>query len=356
MGNQACSVKKACTVHSGENTLVTGTPDYDMRPPNITRTPSAVHMLICANDYKKTNNPLTSTRDGKNMEAMAKACGVHDLILLYDDACTKTAVKTEIRKMGRRCGENDIFVFYYSGHGTEVPDDDGDEQDGQDEAFCLVNTAGQVTRSSLMTDDEFVDLLLQAVPEQVSVLTLVDCCHSGTILDLDKPGWSGRNAVAVVGCTDAQTSADIGLGGVFTHSMLLAMEKLGQDDHYSIGKLYNTAVKENERVFNGAQSISIHCSAKTTPNQQAWPFVPKARYESPLRSAKNAGWKLEARKAAAGGHTRDVDIGDYKGDNAVPDDLAQWAKDNDIDLGSDYEDEELENGWKAGKALLDRMP
>jgi len=357
MGGQACSAKLApCTVRTGENTLVTGTPDYTMRPPGITRSRSEVHMLICALDYKKTKNPLTCTRDGKNMEAMAKQCGIRDLQVMYDEQCTKSAVKIAIRNLGKRCRENDFFVFYYSGHGTEVKDESGDEKDGLDEAFCFVTPTGQVDRSSLLTDDEFVETLLSAVAEDVNILVLADCCHSGTIVDLRKSTWAERSAIAVVGCTDQQTSADIGVGGIFTHSMLMAMEKLSQDEHYSVGKLYNTAVKENDRIFKGAQSITMDCSSLTAPNQKPWPFVPQGPYQSPLRKAKNAGQFRLGNPGGggnpAGAKNRDIDIGDYKD---VPDDLAKWAQENDIDLGSDYEDEELENGWKPHKELLNKL-
>jgi metacaspase-1 len=29
--------------------------------------------------------------------------------------------------------------MHYSGHGTQIPDDDGDEADGMDEALCPVD-------------------------------------------------------------------------------------------------------------------------------------------------------------------------------------------------------------------------
>jgi len=352
MGGQPCSV-----VRAGENSLVTGTPDYGMRPPGVTRTRSTVHMLICALDYKKTKNPLTCSRDGKNMYDMAKKCGFSDLQAMYNEDCTKPAVKAAISQMGKRCGQNDYFVFYYSGHGTEVRDTNGDEKDGFDEAFCFVTPAGQVDRSSLLTDDEFVDTILNDIPPKTNILVLADCCHSGTIVDLHKKTWAQRRAIAIVGCTDQQTSGDIGLGGIFTHSMLMAMEKLGEQEHYSVGKLYNTTVKENDRIFHGKQSITLDCSSPISPNQMPWPFVPLSRfgpYLSPLRSAKNAIQRFHLKPVAgpSGVKTRDIDIGDYKD---VPDDLANWAKQNDIDLGSDYEDEELENGWKPGKKLLDSM-
>ena len=46
-------------------------------------------------------------------------------------------VKREMELMGKRCGKRDVFVFFYSGHGLNVPDLDGDESDGEDEAFAM---------------------------------------------------------------------------------------------------------------------------------------------------------------------------------------------------------------------------
>lgn len=39
--------------------------------------------------------------------------------------------------MAASCEPGDFFVVYYSGHGTNVEDQDGDEEDGNDEALCL---------------------------------------------------------------------------------------------------------------------------------------------------------------------------------------------------------------------------
>ena len=54
---------------------------------------------------------------------------------------------------------------------------------------------------------------------------------------------------------DDQTSGDTGRGGVFTHSILMALERLtniGQSD-FSCGMMYNAAVEANEVVFRSAQ-------------------------------------------------------------------------------------------------------
>jgi len=347
---QACSAQKSgcCSVRTGENTLVTGTADYDVRPPGITRSRSAVHLLICALDYKKTKHPLSCSEDARNVQKMIKSCGIEDVKVMLNEECILGAVKAEMKKMARRCGRNDFWVFYFAGHGTRIRGSRGD-----DEAFCFLNQKGLVGANSLLTDDDFARTVNESLPEDVNVLILADCYHSSTVVDLRKPAWTHRSAIAMTGCSDQQTSQDIGVGGIFTHAMLLAMEKLSKDSHYSVGKLYNTTIKENNRVFHGAQSITLECSDATGPNLMPWPFCPHQSYESPMRSAKNKSLQTPYKVAGPGGAAnRDIDIGDYKD---VPDDLAQWAKDNDIDLGSDYEDDELENGWKPGKKLLDDL-
>merc|ERR1719327_2589280 len=77
-------------------------------------------------------------------------------------------------------------------------------------------------------DDVFADVVTSSLDESVRILILTDCCHSGSIADLDNECWHGRQAVSITGCLDEQTSGDIGRGGIFTHSMLMAVSNLQQ--------------------------------------------------------------------------------------------------------------------------------
>jgi len=246
-----------------------------------------VHLLIFALDYKRTSNPLTCSMDGRNMETLARACGIADIVSMYDEQCTKENVLRAIEEVGGRCGSDDYFVIYYSGHGTSVDDEDGDEDDGKDEAFCFVDEAGQISAGSLLIDDDFAEAVVSATEEDVRIIVLTDCCHSGTIADLDKDEWENREVISIAGCLDSETSGDMGRGGIFTHSLLLAIDQLqdaGTTD-YAVGMLYNATLDNDNKVFNSAQNITIQSSKAVKPDKMAWPLIPSAEYQAPLTKA-----------------------------------------------------------------------
>lgn len=252
-----------------------------------------VHMLVCALDYKRTRRPLTCTMDGQNIVELAQACGVDDLCCMWDEECTKESVEQRIREMGARCDANDYFIFYYAGHGTNIKDVDGDEEDGKDEALCLVDAnTGKFSAKTVMLDEVLAEIICDAVPALTRVLIICDCCHSGTIGDLDRRCWNGREAISISGCEDTETSGDTGTGGIFTHSLLLAIQKLsdaGEDD-YSVGLLYNATLSEDENVFNSAQHITMSCAPAVSPDSMAWPLIPLEDYESPMSRAAQGGF------------------------------------------------------------------
>lgn len=260
-------------------------------------------MLIVALDYKRTGNPLTCSIDGRNMEKLAAACGVRDVTAMYDEQCTKENVLAALEEVGGRCGDDDYFVFYYSGHGTQVDDEDGDEDEGQDEALCLVDAQGQISYNTLLIDDELCECLTDNIDEGVRIIVLSDCCHSGTICDFDKDVWEGREAISISGCLDNQTSGDIGKGGIFTHSMLLAIDQLqdaGEED-YSVGLMFNAALENDDKVFNSAQDITLKAPPHFSPDRMAWPLTPQGEYYAPLTQA--------AQQAAPPGSNVDANTG-----------------------------------------------
>merc|ERR1719428_1687218 len=114
-----------------------------------------------------------------------------------------------IEELGDRCDADDTFVFYYSGHGAGMRDQDGDEADGMDEALCLPDAGGNCTTTTWLRDDDFALAVSRLRAGQK--LMVLDCCHAGTMLDFNKQHlWEGQTAVSIVGCKDAQEASGMG--------------------------------------------------------------------------------------------------------------------------------------------------
>lgn len=93
----------------------------------------------------------------------------------------------------------DRVFFLYSGHGTQVPDDDGDERrqdssDDKDEAIAPydVNAVNQ-RLVNYIRDDQFNDWLAQLGGR--SIVLLFDSCNSGTVSRGSTSGGAGTTSL-----------------------------------------------------------------------------------------------------------------------------------------------------------------
>ncbi len=73
-----------------------------------------------------------------------------------------------------------LFPSKRAGHGSRVRDQDGDEDDGYDETLVPVD----FQRSGQIRDDDIFKILVKPLRAGVTMTCLMDCCHSGTVLDL----------------------------------------------------------------------------------------------------------------------------------------------------------------------------
>lgn len=97
---------------------------------------------------------------------------------LLDGGATKAAVLKELDSLVDRAKPGDSVVFYYSGHGGQVPDlNDDDEDDGLDEAL-ITSDFDSDDQSSWLLDDHLRAALSQLKTKRT--LILIDACHSGT--------------------------------------------------------------------------------------------------------------------------------------------------------------------------------
>jgi hypothetical protein len=85
-------------------------------------------------------------------------------------------MKRRLRDLVVTAKSGDHLVFQYSGHGTEVPDIDGDEGGGPDQALVPVD----FDNGAFLIDDDVRTILLE-LPAGVEMTCFIDCCHSATI-------------------------------------------------------------------------------------------------------------------------------------------------------------------------------
>ncbi|KJA16562.1 hypothetical protein HYPSUDRAFT_219402 [Hypholoma sublateritium FD-334 SS-4] len=172
---------------------------------------------------------------------------------------TRENIINAIRQLVDGARKEDILFFHYSGHGFQVPDQNGDEADGLDEVLVPVD----YKRSGYILDDLLNEILVKNLPKGCHLTALIDACHSGTILDLpynyhcdgptDGLDICSKKAIDIVasvvswsGCTDTQLSEEIvkekGLyGGVMTDAFLSC---LASEPRQTFQELYDNLMEK----------------------------------------------------------------------------------------------------------------
>ncbi len=153
-----------------------------------------------------------------------------NILSLEKTAASRAGIEQAFREhLIQKAAPGDLVVFYYSGHGTQVPDINKDEADGKDEALCPYDSGGTI--SSYVTDDDLGKWVGQLRTKNVFVM--LDSCHSGTglrggdrprslevtikgmppVTNTPRAGADdlkpdGDTTVLLTGCRSDQTSAD----------------------------------------------------------------------------------------------------------------------------------------------------
>jgi hypothetical protein len=100
---------------------------------------------------------------------------------LLDEAATREGILQALEDLVTRVGEGDAVLVHYSGHGSQVIDLDGDEDDGLDETLFPSDSGRAPDPNRDILDDE-IHAWLDRLTARTSNITLIfDCCHSGTI-------------------------------------------------------------------------------------------------------------------------------------------------------------------------------
>lgn len=127
----------------------------------------------CINDIKNIESILINNCDylKENIKILTEE---HDIIP------NRSNMEKYINWLVSNCIQGDTLIFYYSGHGSYINDQNKDESDGKDEVLIPLD----YEKNGIITDDWLYNNMIMQVPIGVKLWGFTDCCHSGTLVDL----------------------------------------------------------------------------------------------------------------------------------------------------------------------------
>lgn len=237
--------------------------------------------LIFGLDYKYSEFSLTGSVDARAIYRIIDRSSYDEApirVVLDNNKADDPNVPTRkvflknLKEQARKCRPGDWFIFFFAGHGGNVPDRNGDEASGMDQAFMLPDKRMRLTNAGSLIDDEFALALDTYVPPGVRILVLCDCCHSGTICDIDSFNYE-HEIYQISATQDSEEAEDSGMGGLFTACLKQAIKELSltyNNDEFSIARVFE---KSNELAESKTdeQHLSFQWSGQD-PDEVAWPL------------------------------------------------------------------------------------
>ena len=136
-------------------------------------------LLIGINKYRAVTGLQGAVNDVETMrEILTKRWGFlpANITMLTDEGATRENILAAIRHIVAVSEPQDTIYIHYSGHGSQVEDLNGDEEDGLDET--LVPQDGRTNGVRDIVDDELDDIFSSLRTH--NVIVMLDSCHSGT--------------------------------------------------------------------------------------------------------------------------------------------------------------------------------
>ncbi|HEY2223059.1 caspase family protein [Actinomycetospora sp.] len=150
----------------------------DRRPPllvagSASARPAKRALCIGIDAYPAPNSLGGCVADAHEWAEVLRQRGF-EVATLVDQQATRQQMLDGIRRLVAATGPGDIGVLQYSGHGTQVPDADGDETtDHLDEAIVPIDFGD----GAFIIDDD-LRAVFSAVPAGGNLTCFMDCCYS----------------------------------------------------------------------------------------------------------------------------------------------------------------------------------
>ena len=243
---------------AGKMALVIGINNYAQNPDNR---------------YKNLQGAVNDARFFRAMLIDLYRFDSSNIVFLSDKEASRARILSELENLALKAGKNDQIVFYYSGHGSQVPNpaaDPAEEPDGMDETLVPADVP---EGKAEITDKEQNRIFVKILEKGAWFTVVYDCCHSGSgsrgpvstkafnerkISPSDIPVPDNYKSVSLAekypralilsACTDRETAKEWssealndqtfpGYRGAFTHSLQV---ELAQNPQMAVLNLMNS--------------------------------------------------------------------------------------------------------------------
>ena len=257
--------------YAGQKALLIGAGEYPYLP-----------------DEKQLDGPHNDVRSMKAFLVNEWGFSDSDVSLILDKEATKQGMLDALGDwLPGATRPGDRVVIYYSGHGSQVPDTNGDERDGKDETFVPTDYGRNGDRAEdMLLDDELANALNRLRDRQV--LLIADTCHSGNVtknLQVDglnaKPrylpfGKATKGIVRDEGPISEDINVHLTLSAVLPHQLAWELDGSG-----IFTKLFIKALTDMRADRNGnGRLTTAELINYVKPRTESWcERVPECRKE-----------------------------------------------------------------------------
>jgi len=134
-------------------------------------------VIVGIEDYESINDlsyTVDDAEDMRNVLVSYENWDIENILLLTDSNASKSGINTAIAIMASGSDADDVCLFFFSGHGSRIPDEGSDEVDCYDEVICPYDTTGQL--ENVISDDDLGTWLSDCDGD---VVVILDTCYSG---------------------------------------------------------------------------------------------------------------------------------------------------------------------------------
>jgi hypothetical protein len=138
-------------------------------------------LILGINKYKNVNSLRGCVNDTATMRSLlidVFKFSEKNIRTFTDEQVVKTQIKKQFAWLFQGTKPGDRVVLHFSGHGSYVPDKDGDEIDGRDELIALYDMDFDDPESYFIDDE--IRAWTKTKPEGVELVVVLDNCNSGT--------------------------------------------------------------------------------------------------------------------------------------------------------------------------------